>query len=94
MKQKPRELKRFVIADLGLVPKPSKHSWVMILWLLLIIIIVSVPKAVVRVGLKEITKLSRVWCIFLAKEYISVDIFQNLSCIFKISFSIKNRHCT
>lgn len=61
MKQKPRELKRFVIADLGLVPKPSKHSWVMILWLLLIIIIVSVPKAVVRAGLKEITKMIRVW---------------------------------
>lgn len=61
MKQKPRELKRFVIGDLGLVPKPSKHSWVMILWLLLIIIIVSMPKAGVRVGLKEITKLSRVW---------------------------------
>lgn len=52
MKQKPRELKRFVIADLGLVPKPSKHSWVMILWLLLIIIIVSMPKA----GVKSRTK--------------------------------------
>ena len=57
MKQKPRELKRFVIADLGLVPRPSKHSWVMILWLLLllllIIIIVNVPKAGVMIGLKR-----------------------------------------
>ena len=64
VKQKPRELKRFVIADLGLVPRPSKHSWVMILWLIIIIIImiiVNVPKTSVRVGLKVITKLSRVW---------------------------------
>lgn len=60
MKQKPRELKRFVIADLGLVPRPSKHSWVMILLLLLLIIIVNMPKNGVRVELKEITKMGRV----------------------------------
>lgn len=45
----------------GIVAQDLKHSWVMILWLLLIIIIVNVPKAGVRVGLEEITKLSRVW---------------------------------
>jgi len=61
VKQKPRDFKRFVRADLGLVPRPSKHSWVMILLLLLLIIIVNVPKSGARVGLKEITNMGRVW---------------------------------
>lgn len=65
MKQKPREFERFVIAYLGLVPRPSKHSWVMILLvLLLLIIIVSVPKAGARVGLKGIAKMGSVVNIF------------------------------
>lgn len=69
MKQKPREFKRFVIAYLGLVPRPSTHSWVMILLLLLLIIIVSVPKAGARVGLKEIAKMGSVVNIFGQRTY-------------------------
>lgn len=72
MKQKPREFKRFVIADLGPVPRPSKHILVILLLLLIIIIIIitsttttiNVPKTGDRVGLKEMTKLGRVVNIF------------------------------
>lgn len=65
VKQKPRELKRFVIAVLGPVPKPSKHILVILLLLLIIIITtINVPKTGDRVELKEMTKLGRVVNIF------------------------------